>query len=107
MRRRCNEPKFSAYPNYGGRGITVCRQWDDRHTGYMQFVVDVGYRPTGTTLDRIDVNGNYEPGNVRWAAKWLQEYNKRGKDEAREDAAERAHWDEMEAEYLASSYSRE
>lgn len=73
MRARCQDPKADAYRNYGARGIKVCPQWDDFET----FLADMGERPPGTTLDRVDTNGDYEPGNVRWATAGQQERNKR------------------------------
>jgi len=71
---RCTDPKARNYPYYGGRGITLCDRW---RQSFKAFHEDVGTRPDGMTLDRIDVNGNYEPGNVRWATKIEQEANKR------------------------------
>ena len=73
MRQRCNNPNNTAYPNYGARGIKVCERWND----FALFVADVGERPKGMTLDRIDPNGNYEPNNVRWATKSEQQRNQR------------------------------
>jgi len=73
MRHRCSRSDHKAYRYYGGRGITVCERWHD----FVNFLADMGERPDGTTLDRIDVNGNYEPGNGRWATPKQQERNKR------------------------------
>lgn len=72
-RNRCRNPNNVAFANYGGRGIKFCERWDD----FAQFVADVGERPEGTTLDRIDNAGHYEPGNCRWSTPRTQARNKR------------------------------
>lgn len=72
-RARCNNPNDSDYKDWGGRGITVCPEWDD----YEVFLRDMGERPEGLTLDRIDVNGNYCASNCRWADAVTQANNKR------------------------------
>lgn len=75
MRHRCTIPTNDKYPLYGGRGIKVCDRW---MTSFQTFLEDVGPKPgPGYSLDRIDVNGNYEPGNVRWADQKQQCRNKR------------------------------
>jgi len=73
MIRRCEEPKRKDFKDYGGRGIRVCDRWHD----FDNFYADMGVRPALMQLDRIDNNGNYEPGNVRWATPAQQTRNKR------------------------------
>lgn len=73
MINRCTNPKADQWPNYGGRGISVCERWLD----VENFYADMAPRPAGMTIDRIDVNGNYEPGNVRWATPAQQRANQR------------------------------
>ena len=72
MKSRCNGPNSTNYKYYGGRGITVCERWDS----FNNFLADLGPRPEGMTLDRIDSNGNYEPGNCRWATVTNQNQNR-------------------------------
>lgn len=74
MRQRCTNPKHASYPNYGGRGVTVCARWDD----FAAFLADVGPRPSPRhSIDRVDNARPYEPGNVRWSTRTEQTRNRR------------------------------
>jgi hypothetical protein len=81
MKTRCLNPKSDAFDHYGGRGIKICRQWIE---SFEIFLADMGRRPTLThTLDRYpDNDGDYEPGNCRWATKSEQRRNSRQKAQA-------------------------
>lgn len=75
MLRRCyHADGYHAFKDYGGRGITVCDRW---RKSFINFLEDMGLRPNGTTLDRLDRNGNYEPSNCRWATAIQQASNRK------------------------------
>jgi hypothetical protein len=78
MHQRCRNPNHARgtrWMHYGGRGITVCERWGGRD-GFAHFIADMGERPDRHTLDRVDPDGNYEPGNCRWATYREQNLNR-------------------------------
>lgn len=77
MRSRCENPNNQNFKNYGGRGISVCQEW----ASFDAFLTDMGERPEGMTIDRIDVNGDYQKSNCKWSIWKDQCLNKRKKNE--------------------------
>ena len=84
MRRRCNNPKAKDYPRYGGRGISVCKEWNESFASFYEWSMANGYREdiadsgrNRLSIDRINNNGNYEPCNCRWATDDVQSMNTR------------------------------
>jgi len=86
MKVRCLNPKNKEYARYGGSGIKICDEWLD----FRSFLKDMGSRPRGTTLDRIDSTGNYEPNNCRWATPTAQSRNTKRNHKIIISGAERA-----------------
>ena len=76
MKQRCYSPKATGYADYGGRGITVCSDWTNDFMAFYHWAMENGYTDD-LSIDRIDVNGNYEPSNCRWATNSQQRSNQR------------------------------
>jgi hypothetical protein len=91
---RCTNPRQKAWANYGGRGIKVCDRW---RTSFLAFLEDMGERPEGMSIDRIDVNGDYTPENCRWATAKEQMRNMRRNNLVTHDGQTRtvAEWAEI------------
>lgn len=76
MIQRCTNPNAKNYKWYGARGISVCERWLN---SFEAFAADMGERPDGLSIDRIDNDGNYEPGNVKWSTQSEQVRNSRSR----------------------------
>lgn len=80
MIHRCHTPTHRSFPYYGARGIKVCERWHD----YANFLADMGEAPPRLEIDRINNDGDYEPGNCRWATRSVQNSNKRSRQQVRD-----------------------
>lgn len=78
MKQRCYNENDTKHADYGGRGIAVCDRWMDKDNGFYYFFLDMGFAPSKKhTIDRINVNGNYEPSNCKWSTPKEQSNNRR------------------------------
>lgn len=81
IKQRCKNPKSESYNNYGGRGITICDEWENDYLAFKKWSMANGFDPNAKghelSIDRINVDGNYEPNNCRWVGHVVQNYNKR------------------------------
>ena len=102
MKTRCTNSSNPDWEIYGGRGITACVEWRE---SFEQFLADMEVRPEGRTLDRIDSDGNYEPGNCRWATPAAQQLNRRPYTCPRGADAEAAKCTEAQVDHIRKAYA--
>ena len=88
MKSRCYLPSQVGYKYYGGQGVTVCDEWKNDFMSFHDWAMNNGYEET-LTIDRIDPYGNYEPSSSRWSTYYMQEHNKRNREEAFRKGAEK------------------
>ena len=83
IKKRCNNPHYKGFKDYGGRGISICEEWNNDYCTFKEWAITNGYDETAPrgkcTIDRIDNNGNYEPNNCRWVDMKVQNRNKRAR----------------------------
>jgi hypothetical protein len=104
MRRRCYNPNDGEFDLYGGRGITICQQWLD---AFENFYIDMGDPPSAKhSIDRIDPDGNYEPGNCRWVTGRVQRQNQRRQDVLEYEHGGESHTLNEWAEITGMPYAR-
>lgn len=101
MLQRCNNSSATSYTYYGGRGIKVCKRWEK---SFKDFLEDMGPRPASTSIDRINVNGDYEPGNCRWATAQIQALNRRPL-RANSSGKPGVSWDKRNGKWLAAIFA--
>lgn len=89
MIQQCTNPKATCYSKYGAKGITVCARW---RGSFDNFLADMGERPTGTTIDRVNPTGNYEPGNCRWGTALQQAHNRQRLSAANKSGFRGVYW---------------
>ncbi|MBE3141472.1 MAG: hypothetical protein IMZ53_12930 [Thermoplasmata archaeon] len=79
MKQRCNNPDYKQYKDYGGRGVTICDEWNHSFSNFLQYLKDNNMfpKPKNLSIDKINNDGNYEPGNIRWTTRLQQVHNRR------------------------------